>query len=214
MGSAAVSASAASALIDVLPSRFRLVSPVCVCSADMSPSSRPELLRSRVVRLVMPLIASTLASGLPLRFSSRRAVCPARAAMLVMALFAAFTLSSRVSDMRGEMLDISLLEMSSVLRFGRDARAEMLEMTLPERFRLSRSVHAASAEMSDIWRLERSSSVTSLMKVMPPSVISVAVDTGSSVKSSQSGSSASSCSSCSSVISRPRMSSVVRPSRP
>ena len=59
-------------------------------------------------------------------------------------------------------------------------------------------------------RPERSSSVTSEVKVTPPSVISTSSTVGSSEMTAQPGRAFCSSSSCSSVISMPEMSSVVR----
>ena len=125
-------------------------------------------------------------------------------------MFAAFRLSSCVRAMSGEMLLIWLPEMSKVFSEGIPARTDILDIELPERLRLSRLVHAARAEMSVMPQLARLSSVTSLLKVNPPRVISVTASFGSSVRMVQPGSSSSSACSSSSVISRPRMSSVVR----
>ena len=112
------------------------------------------------------------------------------------------------------MLLTWLDEKFSVFRLGMAASTEMSLIWLFDMSSDSSAVHALRAEMSVRPRPERLSSVTSLSKVTPPRVISTTVCVGVSVRMVQPGSSSCSASSSSSVISRPRMSRVVSPSRP
>ena len=134
--------------------------------------------------------------------------------MFVTFVFRSQSTSSLVSARMGERLLTFVSVKSRTRRFGIPATTEMLSISLYETSRYSSCVQAASAEMSVTPAPTSSRRVTSLVKVCPPSVISSTLSMGSSVRMVQPGSSLCSASSSSSVISRPRMSSVARPSRP
>ena len=155
-----------------------------------------------------------LCTAQPSSLSSVSSVRPERAARFVTADFDRSRYCSFVSAMMGERLETLVEPRSSLASSGIFTRAEMSESSaLSERSRLLSAVQSARAEMSVTPRPLRSSSVTSDLKSTPPRERSLTSTVASSENTVQFGSFSWSAFSSVSVISRSRMSSVVRPER-
>ena len=119
--------------------------------------------------------------GFPLRLSSLSPVSSRSAATDFMSLSARSKYSSAVTLISGLTSLIRLPERSSSVSAGRSTSALISDMELSERSSFLSFVHTESADISRTLQPERSSSVTLLLKVLPPSFISMMSSLASSL---------------------------------